>query len=166
MSGPKDIHHNTKQDFPWPLIRCVEAKSWVGSDWLRSSSKLQPCLVLCQFVQALLKTTDARWKVHLNIRSSKRPMCIIHWDGWRITRGTQLEGRVLHLESRCYNKSHLGPKLTTLLRLIIKSLSLFVSNPCLTFLSSACISFTPNQVYSLVPSIIKPYHCAFVSTFL
>jgi hypothetical protein len=34
--------------------------------------------------------------------------------------------------------------------LMTESLSLFVSDPCLTFLSSACISYAPNQVYSLV----------------
>jgi hypothetical protein len=33
---------------------------------------------------------------------------------------------------------------------LIRSPSLFVSNPCLTSLNSACISFTPNQVCSLV----------------
>jgi hypothetical protein len=50
---------------------------------------------------------------------------------------------VLRLEAHCYNKSHLSPKLMASLRLVIKSISLFVSNLCLTFLSSACcISFT------------------------
>jgi hypothetical protein len=44
----------------------------------------------------------------------------------------------------------LALKLTASLRLLIRSLSLFVSNPCLTSLHSGCISFTPNQVYSLV----------------
>jgi hypothetical protein len=77
-------------------------------------------------------------------------MCIIHQNGWRITRGTQPERMVLHLESYCYNKLHPSPKLTASLRLLIESLSLFVLDPCLTFLSSACIPSTPNQVYSLV----------------
>jgi hypothetical protein len=49
-----------------------------------------------------------------------------------------------------YNKSHPSHKLTTSLRLMIESLSLFVSDPCLAFLSSAWISFTLNQMYSLV----------------
>jgi hypothetical protein len=44
----------------------------------------------------------------------------------------------------------LALKLTSSLRLMIGSLSSFVSNPCLTFISSPCISFTPNQVYPLV----------------
>jgi hypothetical protein len=39
-----------------------EAKSWVSSDWLISSSKLQPCLELCWFTQVLLKTKVVRWK--------------------------------------------------------------------------------------------------------
>jgi hypothetical protein len=45
-----------------------EAKTWVGSDWLLSSSKLQPCLQLCQFAQALLKTKTARWKAYFLLR--------------------------------------------------------------------------------------------------
>jgi hypothetical protein len=40
--------------------------------------------------------------------------------------------------------------LTAFLRLVVRSLSLFVSNPCLTFLSSSCTSSTLNSVYSLV----------------
>jgi hypothetical protein len=37
-----------------------EAKPRVGSDWLVSSSKLQPCLALCRFAQAPLKIKVAR----------------------------------------------------------------------------------------------------------
>jgi hypothetical protein len=40
-----------------------EAKPQVGSDWLISSSKLQPYLELCRFTQASLKIKVARWKV-------------------------------------------------------------------------------------------------------
>jgi hypothetical protein len=46
--------------------------------------------------------------------------------------------------------------LTAFLRLVVRSLSLFVSNPCLTFLSSSCKSSTLNLVYSLV----RVYHRA------
>jgi hypothetical protein len=77
-------------------------------------------------------------------------MCNIHQNGWRITWGTQLERRVLPLESRSYNKSHPSPKLVASLWLRIESLPSFVFNPCLTFLNSTCLSFTPNQVHSLV----------------
>jgi hypothetical protein len=59
---------------------------------------------LCQFVQVLLKTNVARWKMHFLIGISKRPMCIIHRNGWCISQDTQLERRVLRLESHCYNK--------------------------------------------------------------
>jgi hypothetical protein len=44
----------------------------------------------------------------------------------------------------------LAIELTASLRLMVGSLSSFVSNPCLTFLCSSCILFTPNQVYPLV----------------
>jgi hypothetical protein len=40
--------------------------------------------------------------------------------------------------------------LTAFLRLVVRSLSLFLSNPCLTFLSSSCTSSTLNPVYSLI----------------
>jgi hypothetical protein len=49
-----------------------EAKPWVGSDRLMSSSKLHPCLKLCRFDQALLKTKVARWKAHFLIGISKK----------------------------------------------------------------------------------------------
>jgi hypothetical protein len=115
-----------------------------------SSSKLQHCLELCRFIQALLKTKVARWKVHFLVRVSKRLMYIIRRNGWRITRGTQPERRMLHLESRCYNKSDPGPKALASQTLMSVSLSSFVSKPCLTFLSIVYILSTPNQVYSLV----------------
>jgi hypothetical protein len=117
-----------------------------------SSPKLQPCLELCRFIQALLKTKLARWKSHFLSGISKRPLCIIHRNRWRITQGTQPERRVLCLESHCYNKSHPDPKLTASLRLMIECLSLFISNPCLTFLSSACILFTSQ------PSVLLGSH--------
>jgi hypothetical protein len=96
----------------------------------------------------------------------KRHMCNICRNGWPITRGTQPERRVLPLESRSYNKSHPSPKLTASLWLRIKSLSSFVSNPCLTFLNSTCLSFTPNQVYSLVRVYLEPYRWGFTSASL
>jgi hypothetical protein len=77
---------------------------------LASSSKLQPCLELCRFVQALLKTKVARWKAHSFSEYVKRPICNIHQNGWCITQGTQLERRVLPMESRSYKKSHLSPE--------------------------------------------------------
>jgi hypothetical protein len=46
--------------------------------------------------------------------------------------------------------------LTASLRLMVRSLSLFVSNPCLTFLSSDCTSSILNPVYSW----IRVYHRA------
>jgi hypothetical protein len=50
-------------------------KSRVGSDWLISSSKLQPYLELCRFGQALLKTKVARWEAHFLLGTyEKTPM--------------------------------------------------------------------------------------------
>jgi hypothetical protein len=59
----------------------------------------------------------------------------------------------------------LALKLTAALTLLIRSLSLFVSNPYLTSLDSACISFTLTQVYSLVTPIIESYRYVFTSAF-
>jgi hypothetical protein len=56
------------------LVPCAESKSRVGSDWLVSSSKLQPCLELCWFAQVPLKTKVARWKAHLLLRTCKKTL--------------------------------------------------------------------------------------------
>jgi hypothetical protein len=127
-----------------------EAKLWVSSDWSISLYKLQPSLELYRFAQALLKTKAIRWKAHLILRVAKGPLCNIHQNGWRITRGTQPESRMLHLESRSYHKSYSSPKAYCFLRIVDKKPSLVVSSRCLTPLNSACISFTLNQVHSLV----------------
>jgi hypothetical protein len=102
-----------------------DAKPWVCFDWLMSLSKLQPCLELCHFIHALLKTKVARWKTYSLIGIGKRPMCIICQNILCITQDTQLERRALRLESPCYNKSNPGPKLRASLRPMIESL------PCL-----------------------------------
>jgi hypothetical protein len=39
-----------------------------------SSSKLQPCLELCLFAQALLKTKVVRWKAHFLIKISEKTL--------------------------------------------------------------------------------------------
>jgi hypothetical protein len=92
---------------------------------LASSSKLQPCLQLCQFIQALYKRKVARWKAHSSSEFAKRPLCNIYQNGWHITQGTQPERRLLRLESRGYNKSHPCPKLSASMRLLSESI------PCL-----------------------------------
>jgi hypothetical protein len=68
MPGSKDTRCNpSKLSYDTLFLRC-EAKSRVDSDWLISSSKLQPCLELCWFVQALLKTKFVKWKTHFLLR--------------------------------------------------------------------------------------------------
>jgi hypothetical protein len=64
MPGSKDTCHNSSKLSHDALFLKCEAKSWVGFDWLISSSKLQLCLELCQFIQALLKPKFAKWKAH------------------------------------------------------------------------------------------------------
>jgi hypothetical protein len=58
--------------------------------------------------------------------------------------------RVLHLESRCYNKSHPSPKVYRFSKIDDRKPPLLVSKRCLTFLSSICTSLTSNQVCFLV----------------
>jgi hypothetical protein len=116
--------------------------------WAHPNCK--PCLELCRFMQSFLKIEVPRWKVYFLIRISKRPLCIIHRNGWRITRGTQPKEECCTWSLVATTNRILALKLTASLRLMIGSLSSFVSNPCLTFLISTCISFTPNQVYPLV----------------
>jgi hypothetical protein len=118
-----------------------EAKPWVSFDCLISSSKLQPGLELCQFVQALIKTKVVRWKVHLLLRSCEKTL---------VQHSSERESRILHLESRSYHKSYSSPKAYCFLRIVDKKHSLVVLSHCLTPLNSACLSFTLNQVHSLV----------------
>jgi hypothetical protein len=110
MSCPKDTRHDpSKLSHDALFLRC-EATLCVGSDWLLSSSKLQPGLEWCRFAQAPLKTKVIRWKVHSFSEPVKRPMCNIHQNRWHVTRGMQPERRVLPLESCSYNKSHPSPE--------------------------------------------------------
>jgi hypothetical protein len=86
-------------------------------------------------------------------------MCNIHRNEWRITRGMQPERRVLHLESRCYNESHPGPKLTT-------SLSRFLV--CFKSLLDLVLAFgsLPNKCTPWFVYTIETYRCGFVGAFL
>jgi hypothetical protein len=115
-----------------------------------SLSKLQSCLELCRFIQALLKTKVVRWKLHFLLGICKKT--IVQHSSERMAYysryATGKKGVALGVSG--YNKSHPSPKLTASLRLMIGSLSSFVSNPCLTSLSIACISFTSSQRYSWV----------------
>jgi hypothetical protein len=78
MPCPKDTCHNPSKLSHDALFLMCEAKSWVGSDWLISSSKLQLCLELCWFAQVPLKTKVARWKVHFLLKICEKPLCNIH----------------------------------------------------------------------------------------
>jgi hypothetical protein len=127
-----------------------------------SSSKLQPCPKLCRFVQAILKTRIARWKVHFLIKLAKRIMCNIHHNGWRITRGMEPERRVLRLESHSYNKSHLSTKAYCFSKIIDKKPFLVCFEALLDFPKQCRISPSPNQVYSLV----HIYHRVILHRFL
>jgi hypothetical protein len=135
-----------------------EAKPRISSDWLISSSKLQPCLELCRFAQALLKTEVARWKVHFLIRIGKRPLCNIRRNGWCITQGTQPKRRKSHLESHSYNKSHPSPKACCFSKIIDKKPFLVCLKSLLDSLSSTCMSSTPTKYTPWFASNIKPYH--------
>jgi hypothetical protein len=132
------------QAFTWLLIHGVEAKPQVSFDWLATSSKLQPYLNCTGSSKHFLRQDLQDGKRISSSALVKRLMCSIHQNGWRITRGTQSERRVLRFETRRYNKSHPIPKSYCFSKIVDKSLSLFVSDPCLTSLNSACISFTPN----------------------
>jgi hypothetical protein len=126
------------------LVLVLKTKLQFSFDWFMSSSKFQRCLELCRFAQALLKTKVARWKAHFLVRISKRPMYTICWNGWHITRGTQPERRLSHLESHCYNKLDPGPKTPASLNLDEHKSFLVCSKPYLTSPSIVYISSTPN----------------------
>jgi hypothetical protein len=67
--GTKEICHNIRNPSHEFLVPYVEAESWVSSNWLTSSSKLQPCLELCQSTQVLLKT-----------KTCKMESTFLHWE--------------------------------------------------------------------------------------
>jgi hypothetical protein len=116
----------------WAHPNCNLALNCVGSSMRFLRQKLQD--KKCIFSLGLAKDSYASFirmdGVLLEVRNRKKECCT-----WSLIATTS---RILAL------------KLTALVRLMIRSLSSFVSDPCLTFLSSACISCTPNQVYSLV----------------
>jgi hypothetical protein len=150
MPCPKDIRHNLSKLSHGAMSHRCEAKSRVDSDWLISSSKLQPCLELWWFARRLLrqKLQDGK-RISLS-ESTKRPMCNIRQNGWRITQGTQPERRMWNLESHSYNKSHPSAKAYCFSKTDEVKPFLVVSDPCLTFISTACVSFTLAQVCSLI----------------
>jgi hypothetical protein len=73
MPCPKDTCHNSSKLSHDALFHRCEAKLWVGSDRLLRLSKLQPCLELCRFIQALLKTKVAGWKTHFLLGTCENP---------------------------------------------------------------------------------------------
>jgi hypothetical protein len=116
----------------WARPNCNLALNCAGSSrhFLRQKLQDGKCISsskLAKYPYASFVRTDG---VLLEVRNRKEECCT-----WSLIATTC---RILAL------------KLTVSLRLMIRSLSLFVSNPYLTFVSSACILFSPNQVYPLV----------------
>jgi hypothetical protein len=140
-----------------------EAKPRVSFDWFVSSSKLQPYLELCRFIQALFKTKVARWKTHFLIGVSKKDSYVTFFkmDGVLLEVHNQKEGccawSLVATTSRM-----LAISLLLLSNLMNVSHTLFVSNPCLMFLNSACTSFTPQQSVPL-GSHLSSSHIVMVS---
>jgi hypothetical protein len=87
-------------------------------------------------------------------------MCIIHQNGWHITRVTQPKRRMPHLEPHSYNKSHPSPKAYCFSKSVDKK-PLLVSCPYVASLNSACISFTPIKCAPWFESIIEPCWSSF-----
>jgi hypothetical protein len=94
----------------------------------------------------------------------KRPLCNIHQNRWRITRGTQPESRMLHLESHSCNKSHPSPKAYRSSKIVGQKPFLGVSKPCLTFLSSVANRSLSIKCTPWFTSIIERYRVLQPST--
>jgi hypothetical protein len=110
MSCRKDTRHNPSELSHDALFHRCEAKTWIGSDCLLSSSKLQPCLDLCWFTQAHLKTKVARWKVYFHLRVCEKTPAP-HSSEWMAYCSRYADGKkVLPLEFCSHNKSHPSPK--------------------------------------------------------
>jgi hypothetical protein len=96
-------------------------------------------------------------KMHFLVGISKKTICIIHQNGWRITRGMQPEGKMSHLESYCYNESDPGPKALASLNLDERKSFLVCFEARLTFLSS--------DVYHPVPIKCTPWFTSIIGLF-
>jgi hypothetical protein len=65
--------------------------------------RLQSYLELCQFAQVLLQPRLQDGKCHLLSELAQESDYDALPDGWRITHGTQLKGKMSCLESHCYD---------------------------------------------------------------
>jgi hypothetical protein len=120
-----------------------------------SSSKLQSCLELCRFIQALLKIRVTRYKVHFLIGLARGPCTtFVRTDGVllevRNRKGECCTWSLVATTSRI-----LALKFTASLRLLIRSPSLFVSRPYLNFLSSVVYHPVSTKCTPWFTSIIK-----------
>jgi hypothetical protein len=111
MSDPKDTCRNVSKllNDPNSLSAKLSHRLVLTGWWTRPNYNLVlNCAGLSKrFLRQKLQ--DGRCIVPSEF--TKSSLCSIHQNGWHIAWGTQLERWVLCLESRCYNKSHSGPKL-------------------------------------------------------
>jgi hypothetical protein len=95
----------------------------------------------------------------------KGPMCNIHRNGWRITRGTQPERSVLPLESRSYNKSYPSPKAYCFSEIDDRKSFLIVRILAWLSLIELAHRSLPTKCAPWFTSIIKPYRGDFANHF-
>jgi hypothetical protein len=95
---------------------------------------------------------------------SKRPLCIIHQNGWRITRGMQPKRRMSPLEPHCYNESDLGPKALASPNLDERKSFLVCFKSLVDLVLVYCL--LPTKYTPWCTSTIEPYHCGFTRSFL
>jgi hypothetical protein len=116
-------------------------KPWLSYELVLTSWWAHPnCNLVLNCVDSPRRSLRQQLQDGKHIFSSevaKRSLCNIHQNGWCITRGTQQKRRFLHLESRGYNKSSRGPKLSASSRLIIENLPCLFQSP--TWLSSVML---------------------------
>jgi hypothetical protein len=89
---------------------------------------------------------------------AKRPMCNIRQNGWRITRGTQLERRMLPMESHSYNKSYPSPKAYCCSKIDDQKSFLVVQIPVWPSLIVLAYHSPWTKCTPWFASIIEPYH--------
>jgi hypothetical protein len=89
---------NLSHDLWAPCILCLlvvlENQSPIHSWLFDELSKLQSCLELCRFTQALLQPGIARWETPFQLELARESDYDTHLNGWHITRDTQSKWRM------------------------------------------------------------------------
>jgi hypothetical protein len=96
---PHDLLAPCNSCFLVVLENQVPVHSWLADEL----PKLQSCLELCRFTQALLQPGIARWETPFLLELARESDYDTRLNRCLISQGTEPKGRMSCLECRCYN---------------------------------------------------------------